>query len=250
MTAELEYIDQYFSGGLSAAEKQGFQDRLQNDEAFAGEVSFYLSSLAVAREAGHQEKKQRLIGLYENKDVRAEGKVTGMRWLRPAMAVAALLILGFLTWTMFMKPPSPVRLADRYIREQFGQLGVEMGNTANPLQEAKKLYNEGKFPEAESVLENILKGKPGDAEAIKLAGIVSLRMENYDKALGYFRWLAEQQGLYANPGEFYRAVTLMKRNLPGDQQKARVLLQEVVDKGLSGKEEAERWLKRLQEYFQ
>ncbi len=75
-----------------------------------------------------------------------------------------------------------------------------MGATANKLQEAKSLFNDGKYTESLTVLENILKEKPQDAEAIKLAGIVSLQMADYDKALGYFKWLEDQPGLYDNPG--------------------------------------------------
>ena len=56
--------------------------------------------------------------------------------------------------------------------------------------------------------------------------------------------LADQRRLYDNPGEFYQALTLMKRNIPGDHQKAKFLLQDVVDKNLSGKEEAQKWLKK------
>ncbi len=93
-------------------------------------------------------------------------------------------------------------------------------------------------------LTDMLKEKQDDAETVKLAGIVSLRMENYDQALGYFEWLAEQKGYYDNPGEFYQALTLMKRNLPGDEQKAKILLQDVVEKNLSGKEEAQKWLEK------
>ena len=70
-------------------------------------------------------------------------------------------------------------------------------------------------------------------------------MDNYDKALGYFDWLAKEQGYFTNPGEFYQALTLLKRNQPGDIQKAKVLLQDVVNKNLTGNETAKEWLKDL-----
>jgi hypothetical protein len=39
-------------------------------------------------------------------------------------------------------------------------------------------------------------------------------MDNYDKALGYFDWLAKEQGYFSNPGEFYQALTFLKETNP------------------------------------
>jgi tetratricopeptide (TPR) repeat protein len=245
MTTDLEFIDEYFSGGLSNDERLAFEKKLETDQAFADEAAFYLSTMAVSRQDADQEKKQLFKKLYEEKETSTGARVIKLGWIRPVMAAAAVLLLAFMTWTFFLKPPSATQMADRYMKEHFTSLGVVMGSSENKLQEAKSLFNSEKYPESLSVLENILKEKPLESEVVKLAGIVSLRMNNYDKALGYFEWLAEQPGLFDNPGHFLQALTLMKRNLPADKQKAKILLQEVVDKDLSGKEDAVEWLKHL-----
>jgi hypothetical protein len=245
MTTQLNYIDDYFSGNFSKEEKMIFEEKVQSDPAFAEEVSFYLSSMAVSREDADQEKKKRFKELYVIKNEELSTPVVKFRWLRPAMSAAAVLLVVLLAWTLFLKPPSATQMADRFIREKFTTLGVQMGTSDDQLQKAKSLYNEGKYNEALQILENLLKEKSTDDEVIKLAGIVSLKVENYDKALGYFKWLADLPGLYDNPGRFYQALTLMKRNLPGDKQKAKIFLQEVVDKKLSGSETAQEWLKDL-----
>jgi tetratricopeptide (TPR) repeat protein len=77
--------------------------------------------------------------------------------------------------------------------------------------------------------------------ALKNLGLTYLRLGNYDKALTYFRQL-EKYALYSNPAIFYQALTLMKRNQPGDKEKAKELLQRVRDNDLEGKEFAEKWL--------
>jgi len=241
MTTQLNYIDDYFSGILSKEEKQLFEERIKSDPAFADDVAFYLSSMAVSREDADQEKKERFRELYSIRDEETTARVVKFRWLRPAMAAAAVLLVVLLTWTLFLKPPSVTQMADRYINTELKSFGSTMG-PVNNMEEVKGLYNNGKYAEAMAKLTDMLKEKQGDAETIKLAGIVSLRMENYDQALSYFEWLAEQKGYYDNLGEFYQALTLMKRNLPGDKQKAKLLLQDVVEKNLSGKEEAQKWL--------
>ena len=62
------------------------------------------------------------------------------------------------------------------------------------------------------------------------------------KALQDLIWAAP--GLFSNPGKFYHALTLMKRNLPGDKDKSYQLLNDVVTNNLAEKNEAEKWLKK------
>jgi len=53
------------------------------------------------------------------------------------------------------------------------------------------------------------------------------------------------QGLYYNPGDFLKAVALLKRNKAGDEETAKILLQKVVNGNESEKETAEEWLKKF-----
>jgi len=45
-------------------------------------------------------------------------------------------------------------------------------------------------------------------------------------------------------GHIYQALTLLKRNQPGDKQKARQLLQQVPPQHLASEETAQQWLDR------
>ena len=84
-----------------------------------------------------------------------------------------------------------------------------------------------------------------DISAKTYAGIVYLRLGNYDKSLQYFQQSENYSSLFSNPAIFYHALTLLKRNQPGDKQRARELLQQVVDNDIEGKKIAQRWLKKL-----
>ena len=81
--------------------------------------------------------------------------------------------------------------------------------------------------------------------AKKYAGIVSLQLKDYDKAIYYFTSLENQAGLYSNPGKFYHAVTLLKRNKTGDEDEAKELLKQVTEKSLEGSDDAAKWLKKM-----
>jgi tetratricopeptide (TPR) repeat protein len=134
-------------------------------------------------------------------------------------------------------------MADRYIAEKFQNLPIEMDTKLDSLQAALNLYNNGKPEDALKQLENLAIHDLSSADAKKYAGIVSLQLGQYEKAINYFSQLSAYT-LHANPGKFYHALTLMKRNQPGDLETAKQLLQQVVDQDLDKKKEAEKWLKK------
>ena len=109
------------------------------------------------------------------------------------------------------------------------------------LQEGLRLYNDGQYNEALRQFESIGRRNTESYSIKKYIGITYLRLNNYDSALQYFQKF-QNDTLYTNPSLFYQALTLLKRNLPGDKAKARDLLQQVRDNDLEGKEFAQKWL--------
>ena len=143
-----------------------------------------------------------------------------------------------------MQPVSTKQLADRYIAEQLQSLSIQMGKQ-DSMQVAINLYNEGKLTDALRSFESIIQSDTSNIEAKEHAGVIMLRLQYYDKALDYFRQVETHSDLLINPALFYQALTLMKRNRPGDAEKAKQLLQLVVQNDLYGKEYAEKWLKKM-----
>ncbi|MEO7490049.1 MAG: tetratricopeptide repeat protein, partial [Ferruginibacter sp.] len=125
-------------------------------------------------------------------------------------------------------------------------LPVTMGTQQDSLQTGLNLYKADKLPEALQYFEALLKNNPDNEAAKKYAGIVSLRLNNYDKALSYFKSLELNTASFSNPAKFYHALTLLKRNNTGDKSAAVLILQDVVSKDLEGKETAAGWLKKLE----
>ena len=239
----LEYIDRFLKGELNPDETKAFEQMITADPAFAEEVSFYIAASKIAKEESRAEKIRRFKQLPV--DTRPAGKVIKMvkfRTLAAAAAVIAVIIIGVY---LFQSPAKPDRLADNYIEKNFSVLGVTMSNNIDSLQHGLKWYNEGKFPEALKMFNSLMQSDSSAITALKYAGIVTLRTGQYDLALQYFTRLENYPGLYANPGKFYHALTLMKRNQPGDKQNAKLLLQDVVKKDLEGKETAQDWLKKM-----
>ncbi len=239
----LEFIENYFKGNNDPAQKQDFEKKIMEDASFADDVAFYISANGLLQEQLYEEKKQRFKEMY------AQGKVIsmkpGVRSLWKYMAAASVIIAVILiTWFLSGNKKSPQQLADTYIQQNFTTLPVTMGNM-DSLQKGLKLFNNQQLAEAMMMFEKLASNDPSNDDAKKYAGIVSLRLHNYDKALEYFTKLEAETGLYSNPGKFYKAITLLERNKDDDKAAARLLLENVRDENLEGKNEAVEWLKKF-----
>ena len=239
----LELIEAYFNDELTTEKKSEFERKIIADPAFAEEAAFYLSSKQAAASA-LQEDRTRLKGVYEQykrsnvSEARNQAPVRKLwRWVAAAAVVAGIIF----SWYSWFKPVSLPRLADKYINANFQDLSVTMGGREDSLQAAIRMYNDGKFEEALDQFENMALRDSSMTDAMKYAGIVSLRLGQYDKAITHFSELSNHK-LYVNPGKFYHALTLLKRNLPGDKQQAKILLEQVVQEDLVGKATAREWL--------
>jgi hypothetical protein len=242
----LEYIEAYFNKELVSEKKREFEQRIIADPEFAEEIAFYLSSKQAAA-TDMMEERQRFKEIYTQykQDSQAGGQKAMVRKLWPWLAAAAAVLAGIIFgWNVWFKPDSPKVLADKYMLEHFQTLPVMMGNKEDSLQAGLRLYNDGRLEEALKQFESMALNDMSFIEAKKYAGIVSLRLGQYDKAINYFFQIENYTQLYANPGKFYHALTLMKRNRPGDKQAAKTLLNQVVKNELDGKQTAQEWLKK------
>ena len=238
-----EYIESYFKGNNNDAAKQAFEKKIIEDASFAEEVAFYISANGMMQQQIQEEKKQRFREIYNQQKVISINPA--VRNIRRYMAAASVVIVVILvTWFLSGNKNSIKQLADTYIQQNFQRQSVTMG-IGDSLQKSFSLFNSNKLTEALSMFEILAKNNPANSDAKKYAGIVSLRLGNFDKALEYFSMLEADSGLYSNPGKFYKAITLLERNKVDDKEAAKLLLQEVRDKNLEGKNEAEEWLKKL-----
>jgi tetratricopeptide (TPR) repeat protein len=243
--SNLGYIESYFKGELLPDERRQFEQRITDDAAFAEEVAFYCSAIAATKDQLVEGRKKQFRELYNNnKDKRKKTAPSLVRKLWPYITAAAVVTGIIITLNIFSNP-SPQQMADTYIRKNFEvPMGVTMDTREDSLNKAINLYNENELPAALRLFENLIQKDSTALHAKKMAGIVSLRLQLYDKAIDYFTQL-ERLTLFSNPGKFYHALTLIKRNQPGDREKAKQLLNEVVDMNLEGKETARTWLKSL-----
>lgn len=241
MSEKLDHIDDFFKGELDAEQLESFERRIAEDPGFAEEVAFYLSSTGTLRQQVTEERKVHFRKLYDETNKRAHRTIN----LWPYMAAAASIVV-ILIGAYFLYPSaSPEKIAETYINKNLSTLPVVMSSGEDSVQHGLRLYNEGKFNEASEAFAQILANHPDQYKVREYAGIVSLRMKNYDNALAHFERLSKATHLYANSGNFYISLTLLKRNRPGDAQKAKAHLEQLVHDREANEEAARELLKRL-----
>ncbi|MFC5408371.1 hypothetical protein ACFPMF_03565 [Larkinella bovis] len=234
---ELEFIDDYFSGRLSPAERMRFETSLEADNRLAESVAFYLSTREAAKRAAHDRRKAEFDALRQSA-VPVRAFPTGFAL---AMAASVVLLLGLGGYWLFQqKTASPVELADQYVQAHYRQLSSTMGGPGDRLQTGIGYYNQGKFAEAGAVFDELLMAQPHNDRIQEYAGLSALRTGNYDRAIERFQELGKRTDLYANPGLFLEALARLKRNQTGDREQAKTLLKTVVAQNLQGKAEAEK----------
>lgn len=242
----MEYIETYFGGELSPEKMNEFERKITEDPEFAEDVAFYLSlrQVAIMEMTETRERFKDIYAHYKQGNYNAKKQPASIRKFWPWVAAAAVLTGIVFGWNIWFGQVSPQRLANKYVAGHLEILPVTMGNRQDSLQEGLRLYNENKLNEALLQFETMAQQDTSFFEAKKYAGIVSLRLDHYDKAISYFSALEKYTQLYANPGKFYHALTLMKRNQPGDNQAAKILLEQVVQNELEGKQIAQQWLNK------
>lgn len=233
-----ERIEPYFNQQLLPPEREEFENELLHDPALADEVAFYLRSQQVIRGQVLAERHAEWQAMDSLPLIR-------IRRLSPWYYAAAAVVLLALTWVWLSLPrPNVQELAGTYVENNLTTLSVQMGGEADSLQTAIQDYNEGRFADAHTISQQLLDRNAANAEALKLLGFIALRQQRYEEARKYFNRLAGQ-GLQANPGKFYEALTYLQRGQASDLEAARKLLQAVVSEELEGRKEAEKWLEAL-----
>ena len=234
-TDMFEKIDDYFTGQLAPAERTAFENALCADAELANTTAFYVAAKRTATDLNRTDRVAQLAA----RPVRS--RAGQFSWVA---AASVLLVVGLgLGWFLLNRSgasETPQALADAYIAKNLTELPVTMSaNTADSLQTGVNLFNSNKLPEAGAIFTAIYRADTANDTALKYAGIVSLRLKNYNKAIEQFHTLGRRTDLLVNPGLFYEALTRIERDQPNDKELVKKLLETVISRNLAGKEEAE-----------
>ncbi|QMU29932.1 zf-HC2 domain-containing protein [Adhaeribacter radiodurans] len=270
-----EKIADYLDGEMSEEEKVRFIEALASDKELALAFKVYrtieeemplLEKSKVQNEA-LKSTLQSLNKQYFELETPQPAKVIPLyagKVFKILATIAASIALVLITYFGFFQPKNNIQvLANSYFKEnlqhlnqtksdpadtlQFGIAGkIKKRNTAqDSLQLGISAYNNQDYNKALKFFQKIYKNHPELSEAEKYSGFIFLATKEYDKALQAFENLANIKNTPNNPGLFLQALTYMQRNQVSDKQKAKQLLEQVVNNQAEGYKEAEQWLKKF-----
>jgi tetratricopeptide (TPR) repeat protein len=237
-----EKIDDYFTGQLTPDQRTAFENALRTDAELAKTTAFYVAAKRTAAEISRADRVAEFVVRRPAQQTRRVGQFS---WVA---AASVLLVIGLgLGWFFLSRSnnnnQTAQQMADAYIAKNLTELPVTMSaNTADSLQTGVNLFNSNKLPEAGAIFTAIYRADTANDTALKYAGIVSLRLKNYDKAIEQFHTLGQRTDLMVNPGLFYEALARIARDQPNDKQTVQNLLETVISRNLAGKSDAEKLL--------
>lgn len=236
----MDKIEQYYNQTLSKAERLAFEEELKSNPALAQEVAFWVQARAAAQAEAHARRKEEFAMLGQSLTKTKQRSL----YYTYAAAASVVLMLGLGWWiykSQITNYESQINKewASAYIEKNFTTLNTQMGNSNDSLQIGITAYNSGDLKKAKVAFEQLVQRDSLHAEAQKYAGIVALRRQDYDQAIKHFHALGLRTDLVANPGKFYEALALLRRDLPLDKFKAENLLKEIKAAKLDGWKEVE-----------
>ena len=152
---DYNYMDDYFKGTLSPEEMKRFDQKIQQDPAFAEDLAFYCGTMQEIKNQVEEEKKERFRNLY--KQGKTSRPVVPIRRVWPYIAAAAILAGVVFGLFIFTKPADLHQLADQYIDQHFQTLSVKMSSREDNMQKGLRLLNADSLPAALKQFENILR---------------------------------------------------------------------------------------------
>ena len=250
---DITLIERYFDEELTAEERVLFERRLSQDSGFKRLFDQERHLIGAIRLEGALndleylkavENGDIISGLNEvnDKDIQP-GTESKLGVLMPYLLSAAACLLIVIVAIFYLKSETPQQMASKYTEENLMYLSPTMSDELDSLQMGIAAFNSKDHERAARIFESLAENS-GSLEAIKNLGLTYLALGEYDSALRQFELLSNRDDIHFNAGPFYKAVTLMSRSAPGDEEVAKGILEEVVRKQLPGHQVASSWLDR------
>lgn len=262
MDESIEYIEAYFEKQLDEPAMRRFERQCEQDADFARDVALYITTREAMRQALAEQKREQWRPLSDERrsTLRAVSPETGeelpslpeeatiapaaatrklaiRRWMPYAVAASLLL---FVAIYFSDSERSLNRQVASAIQEEIAPPSPKMG-IPDTLELAKNAYKNKEYDRALQLYGAILQTDSLHDQALLHKGRIFLIKKNYDSALHYFNTLSGME-LASNSGPYDAALTLLERNQESDQEKAKELLQKIVDDKegkLEGKKQAQ-----------
>ncbi len=225
-------IDSFFSKEMNPLEQQIFNDRIKDDSTFAKDVAFYIQAKTVISNNNTDSINIPQYRLPNKYNFSVFTKVA-------SIAAVVLMVFGLVKYQI---KNTAKALAETYLDKNWSTISAQMSANKDELSVGIELYNDKKYKESLFIFEKLEKT---NNKALTYKGIAEFKLNKINESLRTFKQLESKTDLYANPGQFYQALILLKRANKNDQIVAKNLLQKIVSNHQEGELLAKKILRKL-----
>ncbi|HMR93404.1 MAG TPA: tetratricopeptide repeat protein [Chitinophagaceae bacterium] len=216
---ELELIESYLSGSLSAGELAIFEKRMEADALWREKVKEIQLLTAGIQESALQDALAHYHQPFQQK-----APVVKMQWLKKAVAAAAVIVVLLAgTWWFLLRPSADEKLFSGHFRPDPG-LPTTMGVSDNYIFDRAMVdYKTGDYRKAIAGWEQLLQQDPGNDTLNYFIGSALLADGEFEKSLSCFDTVIKSGGsAFLQEAHWYKALALIRI---GRRPEAAALLQ-------------------------
>ena len=168
--------------------------------------------------------------------VESTGKVRQLQpggYLRQAIAIAAMLVVGAVAYFSYSKPPTGPELFAKYYDNYENDIPVSLRrpglSDVDPnFAQALNSYTDRKYSQANMLFERAVQAQPDNEAARFFAGLSYLEANQPDKASTYLLTVANGKGVYAKKAAWYLIMCDLKA---GKKAEAKERLDKFIEMG-------------------
>lgn len=244
--SDIDIIENYLTGKLSAEKQKEVEDRLLTDREFAQRVEIFKTLPHLVSDESHDFRNE-LEGIYQkyHQQNKASSTVSRRTLLMAASLALLISVIGILIWLLPASLTSQEMYATHFTVPADNITVRNDQEIAPALQSAMESYNEQAYTDAVAKFENILQNDPDNAHVLFYSGASYLILGENDKAVRNLQKVAQTENTaYALTARWYLGLAYLKQD---NIAQAREIFSSLKESGSSYANKANTILQQLEE---
>ncbi len=243
---DIDIIENYLAGNLSAEDSKEVEHRLLTDQEFAQRLAIFKALPHLASEASHDFRNE-LEGIYQEyqQENKASGTVSRRTLLMAASLALLVSVIGLLIW-LLPSSLTPQEMYTAHFTVPADNITVRNEEGIAPaLQSAMEAYNGHNYADAITQFEAILQNDADNVPVLFYCGISYLALADAEKAIQYLQKAVQRNDTtYNTTATWYLGLAYLKHE---NTTQAQEVFSTLKESGSSYAKKAEDIFQQLEE---
>jgi hypothetical protein len=211
---KFELVEKYLANRLSEEESRDFENRYQNDTAFAKEIDKYRTEIESVKKYGDQVLKEKFEKRFENMSQKRTGKVVQLR--RSVLAIAAVILILLIALPLgYWYFNSQTTMTELYVENfepvSFSSFRDTAVNGKEAWLKARRYYENSDFEQSAEILKTMISNPEfaRPSEANLYLGICHLKLKKPMDAISNFNAISPESA-FMQDADWFIALAYLK----------------------------------------